>query len=506
MKTTTLFLIPILAAFADAPRASAADPLPPGAIPCVTNAAPPDYGTFLLIKSSLYAQNTDALPIPATGSPAQAQSEFRPPTAYAVLEATVVPLGGTSHELMTQPDGSLLLVDGYPTEAELDTAYPSGEYATVFELKPPDQPAFSGIFPFTLTNGYPSVPQVGNVSGAQAIDPSQPFNVTWNAFTNAIPGDRIGLEIVDSSGRTVVASSTDCATPPLLLTSTNLTIAAGALSGGSSYSGFLSFGHRAHVFTNVGAVIVENAWVSRTTRFPLRTTGGATPGPATTTNATIVGTNLQFTIIGDPNATYVVQSSPDFVTWTDVQTNTIPASGSIEVSIPIPADAPSLFYRVVGRAAPPGPGEPAELGIRSLGTNQLEIIIQGVPGVVYSLERSTNYTEWIKVADVPIPASGEARVTVDIAGLEFAVFRAVATGDGPAPPGAATFTGISSAAADSFRLLLSGDPNRAYTIENSTNYTAWNSVQEVTMDAAGRAEATINAAGQAFGIYRAVGR
>jgi hypothetical protein len=73
--------------------------------------------------------------------------------------------------------------------------------------------------------------------------------------------------------------------------------------------------------------------------------GGSTQDPATFGSVSGTGTSLTFTVTGTPNATYQLEGTSDFETWTNVQTVNIEGDGSNEVTIANNGDY--RFYRAV---------------------------------------------------------------------------------------------------------------------------------------------------------------
>jgi hypothetical protein len=85
-----------------------------------------------------------------------------------------------------------------PTQAELDARFNNGTYG--FNIT-----GGSGSYSASLVlagNAYatppPTITNTNWSSGALVIDPGQDFTLTWNSFSNFIPGDGIGLQ--DESG------------------------------------------------------------------------------------------------------------------------------------------------------------------------------------------------------------------------------------------------------------------------------------------------------------------
>lgn len=58
------------------------------------------------------------------------------------------------------------------------------------------------------------------------------------------------------------------------------------------------------------------------------------------------GGQFQFTLAGDASGTYVVDASANLINWTAIQTNSVPAGGSLIVQDPAATGQPRRFYRV----------------------------------------------------------------------------------------------------------------------------------------------------------------
>lgn len=88
------------------------------------------------------------------------------------------------------------------------------------------------------------------------------------------------------------------------------------------------------------------------------TVGNVIP-PAATLAASRSGTNFVLTITGQPGATYAVEGTSDFASWTQVGTVTIGAGGT--ATLTIPANRPFQFFRTRGGDVPaPAPADAYE--------------------------------------------------------------------------------------------------------------------------------------------------
>jgi uncharacterized repeat protein (TIGR01451 family) len=65
------------------------------------------------------------------------------------------------------------------------------------------------------------------------------------------------------------------------------------------------------------------------------------------TEVTYTNAQVQFTLVGDPGMTYVVQGSTNLTTWTALSTNTAAAGGTVKFTDTSAASFPLRFYRAV---------------------------------------------------------------------------------------------------------------------------------------------------------------
>jgi hypothetical protein len=70
------------------------------------------------------------------------------------------------------------------------------------------------------------------------------------------------------------------------------------------------------------------------------------PVPAFLTTPGLQGGQLQFNVQGQPGTPYIVQSSPDLVSWTSLSTNLL-VGDTATVTVPVSPAAPRQFYRAI---------------------------------------------------------------------------------------------------------------------------------------------------------------
>jgi hypothetical protein len=224
-------------------------------------------------------------------------------------------------EDLVEPEKYSLVV--YKTSlTNLSTNFPSGNYIFNVSATASNQQVTVNLPAYA----QPNAPQVSNYTAAQAINPSQPFTLTWNTFTNGTSTDWILFEIGE------IFQTPDYGQPGSLNgTSTSVTIPADTLPPNSTNNAELVFYHL--VSTTNGGSVTE-AFVASVTIFNIITTGSvAGPVPELTiipsgtnvilewpTNAT--GFTLQSTTNLSPAVWSAVSPAPVVVNTNNVVTNT----------------------------------------------------------------------------------------------------------------------------------------------------------------------------------------
>lgn len=494
LLSRALVLTVALLSHAAVPSASAA--LPPGSMPCLTNDVPAGYGTFVMIKGASYRQPVDGAPAEATAPSSAALIELTSPAAFAYSNAVVSVPGGGLLSLVDQGGGRSLWTNSYPAETNLNATLPAGAWNTAFDVVLTNGDAFVGFFPFTVASSVPPVAAIADLATAQAIAPGAPFTLTWTPWLGSSTNDRISLAIADAGGRVVVSAATDCGGEFLLPTSaTSFEIPAGRLAAGSSYTGHLTFTSPLFHARDDSALLFQRGFQARTTSFPLRTSGSSGGEPATLANLRISGTNLVFAITGTPGGTYLVQSSRDFAAWTEETQVVLPASGTAEVTLPLPTDGTPRFYRAIATGGGGTPADPAQLTVALEGPRTLRLTLQGTSGATYTIQSTTNYQSWIPVQEVTVPA-GATQVTVSVpVPLEATLFvlRAVAASGPPPPTGLSPNLSISRDGLSVRIQATNGDPNRTYVIQSTpAGWPGWtDTTVSLTTDATGAGSALI---------------
>jgi hypothetical protein len=121
--------------------------------------------------------------------------------------------------------------DNFATQAELDAAYPDGDYS-LWALGWND--GFHQSRALNLTGTYPTAPFVTNFDELQTIDPTQAVTVHWNAIAGGSMSDNILVQIWANDNTMVFSSPMPKTGGALDGTATSLTIPADMLPTGQS--------------------------------------------------------------------------------------------------------------------------------------------------------------------------------------------------------------------------------------------------------------------------------
>ncbi len=495
--------------------APAATQLPPGANPCVTNAVPEGFGTLTLVGSSSFSQAGDSVPA-EVGSPAPTfATAVTSPAAFVISNALAANTRGFSLNLPYQGSGISSGSTNFNTEATLLDAYSPGTWNTSFQLVFPNGDSFVGFSVFNVSSNSAPIPQVANYSAAQQVNPAAEFQLDWIPWLGSGANDRISLVIVDAAGNTVVSAATDCSGQSTLAPgATGFTIPAGRLAPATTYAGYLTFGASRLSDRDPGALLVQNAFLSRTTQFQVRsTTSGGSGAPGTLSNPVLTESALIMTLTGIPGTIYSVQASPDLAAWNEQTRVTLPPSGTSQVTLPLPPPNAPRFYRAVavGGGTTPDTGATLSISVLSLNPTRLRVTVTGVPGSTHTVESTTNWVAWAEVGTVAIPenSSNVVFTTSVPPGSMFGAFRARAGEVVTPPPTGKQPTLAASVSPTGLRISLSGgDPNRAYVVQQANaNFTSWTaSAVTITTGADGSGQATITPLVDPSAIFRVEAR
>jgi hypothetical protein len=153
--------------------------------------------------------------------------------------------------------------------------------------------------------------------------------------------------------------------------------------------------------------------------------GGTTqpPAPATLALALAAPDQLRITVTGTPGATYAVESTDSYATWTKQAEAVIPAAAtSVTVTVAIPAGTPFLAFRATGIGTTPEPPVRPQptlaIEVPTLSGTTLKSALQltgGETNSVYTVEQSTNLRTWNNAPQtIQTDAQGRGRLAIDV--------------------------------------------------------------------------------------------
>jgi methionine-rich copper-binding protein CopC len=244
--------------------------------------------TFLLGKYALYRQTTNAPPPLFTYEFVGQSTLASNRTATAItltIPATPLRTNVLAENLLQPEQYQTNLFT--PNVTNLDTNFPAGNYIFSVTNGGSNQQVTVSLPNYSL----PNAPQIINYTNAQVVNPSHPFTLFWNTFTNGGSADRIVLQINEPSAggnSGLLLFQTSYYGPPAGLdgTATSVTIPAGVLPANSTNDAFVVFAHVASTnnVTNQTTVIVGSA-----TYFTIVTTNASVPPALTIIHS---GTNV----------------------------------------------------------------------------------------------------------------------------------------------------------------------------------------------------------------------
>jgi hypothetical protein len=230
--------------------------------------------TFLLAKYALYKQTNSAPPALLAYEIAQQANLASNRTAIAATLTTPATPPGTNrlYEDLLQPERYQTNVFT-PSFTNFATNYPAGNYVFNITNSGSNQQITVAMPNYSL----PNVPQISNYTNAQAVNPSLPFTLNWNTFTNGGSADRIVVQInepgVNGNGG-LLLFQTSLYGPPAGLdgTATSVTIPAGVLPANSTNDALVVF---AHVATTNSATTQSTVIVGSEVYFNIVTTAAS---------------------------------------------------------------------------------------------------------------------------------------------------------------------------------------------------------------------------------------
>jgi hypothetical protein len=289
-----------------------------------------EVGSLTLGKAALYRQTSASAPALQTPSPYLFIACAT--VACTNLSTTNIHLaipGGADVNLSpTLIPGSYSFTHLLPTLPTLESGYPAGTY--IFTLQSPGNTWPCTVnFPASLV--IPNAPYLTAFPAIQAVDPSQPFVLGWEAFQGGTAQDSIHVELYGDVFQT----------PPFGLpgslpgTAQSVTIPADTLDPGRSYDGAITFYDL--LLTTNSCGYISLVYYSATTEFSLVTAGGAPPLAITRT----------------PTNTVVVSWPAPAENWILERTNALPIINAPWPAVPPPYQNDGARLSAVFTNAPP---------------------------------------------------------------------------------------------------------------------------------------------------------
>ncbi len=296
--------------------------------------------TFSVGKTHHYNQASTGLPTldpttPYNFSGVTALSSNRTATSVVLT----LPTGSVSN--LTQlppPQAEIYLLGGIDTSlSTYDATFPAGDYSFLVNATSSNQTVVVNL-PNTNVMAQPGAPHVANYAAAQAVDPTQAFVLSWDAFPGGTAADYIDVDVG-------TYLSPEPGRPGALTgTATTFTIPAGTLQPNSNYFSRVGF------FRFVGETnssYARAAFRATYTEFTLVTSGGVVTGPLVLTNASWASGVFSFDVLCAIGQTLTVEYTDvlSAVNWTKLQTTTNSPATSVHVISPQAATNKFLFYR-----------------------------------------------------------------------------------------------------------------------------------------------------------------
>ena len=315
---------------------------------CDPDGIPDELGTVGFYKSVTYIQTSSAVPLLKSDELPGMSLIVLSPAVDVVTAASFAKPGGASAITITNyPGFGYLNAEEFATQSLLDAAYPNGTYT--FTLNRQLTTATPFPMPMPAASSYPPTPQVTNFQLAQAIDPTQPFSITFNGFAGSTGGDHIQLTISDSLGDPVLSAPDLCVPLVLLRTATSFTIPANTLEAGNTYTARLSYGRSFYSSTTTPADFASRGALIKETVFTLNTTGGVVVPQPQVTGAGFQGGFFAFNVGNLVAATtYQMQYSTTLLpgSWQNVQAVTTATPQPI-FDLNSDENPGQRFYRVI---------------------------------------------------------------------------------------------------------------------------------------------------------------
>ncbi len=293
--------------------------------------------SFNLGKIFLYDQNSTAAPVPDTNA-SYNLSAVASMVSNRVATAVSLTLPNSAVSNLTQnpvAHENFFLFSSYTNQTTFSNTWPDGAYAfTVYSN------ASSQVVIVTLpsTMVQPNAPHISNYAAAQAVNPAQPFTLSWDAFQGGTSTDFVFVAVEN-----LFNSANPGTSNALPGTATSVVIPANTLQANSNYTASISF-YRVILATN-GSSYATFVYKASSTQFGITTGSGTATGPLVLTNAAFAAGVFGFDVTSAAGQTFTIE----YVTnlpglWQSLLT-TNSATGRLRITDPRSTTRRELLYR-----------------------------------------------------------------------------------------------------------------------------------------------------------------
>ena len=231
-----------------------------------TAASAQHVGGFIHAKIQNFRQTSSAAPVVDSAEPFQFGSLVSMGTA--TINSATLTSSGTASPRAYAPvgNGDFSILDTFTTQAQLDAAYPNGNFNLTVDTSSGTFSRTIFLFPFSYpTTPRLTVPTSDWQNNLLVINPTMDYTFTWAPFSNAQAPDLIQFAIRNSG----VAPS------PFPATQTSYTVPAGTLQPNTTYTADLAFIRVAGTSAADANIGTGFALLVRHTGFMIRTTAPA---------------------------------------------------------------------------------------------------------------------------------------------------------------------------------------------------------------------------------------
>jgi len=176
-------------------------------------------------------------------------------------------------------------------------------------------------------------------------------------------------------------------------------------AGGATLSGLLPGSHTVGFNTVLGWVTPVNQIVNITNTLTTSATAIYTRPPQLA-GTIAAGGKFQFVLRGPAGDRYIIQASPDLVSWTSLSTNTIPAGGSIPINDSDMTNYVRRFYRAVTVTTSP----PQLVGLTA-NRATAQFVLNGQAGSECVIQASSDLVTWSAIFTNIIPEAGSMLIS-----------------------------------------------------------------------------------------------